>query len=138
MSRLSRQIRNFTLSNPDGLYDPSPNAYSHIAVVPEGKRLVFVAGQVGKTPKGDFGTQVRQIFAHIETAMKAAGGELRDVAKLTVLIVDHDSEKHRVLIAEVERAFGVGLKPTCTIIPVPLMAYEGQLVEVEAVGVLGY
>ena len=137
MSQLSRQTQHFTLSNPDGLYDPSSNAYSHIAVVPEGKRLVFVAGQVGDTPKGDFGTQVRQIFAHIQIAMRAAGGELRDVAKLAVLIVDHDSDKHRVLTTEIERAFGAGLKPTCTIIPVPLMAYEGQLVEIEAVGVLG-
>lgn len=58
------------------------------------------------------------------------------IAKLTVLIVDHDKDKHRSLIAEVERAFGAGLKPTCTIIPVPQMAYEGQLVEIEAIGVL--
>ncbi len=128
--------RNFVLNNPKGLYDPSANAYSHIAVVPGNARLVFIAGQVGDAPKGDFETQVRQTFAHLRTAIEAAGGDMSAIAKLTVLIVDHDKDKHRSLIAEVERAFGAGLKPTCTIIPVPQMAYEGQLVEIEAIGVL--
>ena len=128
--------RNFTLSNPKGLYDPSANAYSHLAVVPEGAQLVFVAGQVGNTPKGDFETQVQQVLAKLQVAMEAADGGLGDIAKLTVLIAEHDKDKHRTLIAEVERAFGEGLKPTCTIIPVAPMAYEGQLVEIEAVGVL--
>ena len=136
MERAEKRKRNFTLSNPEGLYDPSANAYSHLAVVPEGARLIFVAGQVGNTPKGNFETQVRQVLANIRTAMEAVGGTLSDVAKLTVLIAEHDRDKQRTLIAEVERAFGEGLKPTCTIIPVAPMAFEGQLVEIEAVGVL--
>ena len=136
MNRTENQNRNFTLSNLEGLYDPSANAYSHLAVVPEGARLVFIAGQVGDTPKDDFETQARQVLVNIRTAMEAVGGTLSDVAKLTVLIAEHDKDKHRTLVAEVERAFGEGLKPTCTIIPVAPMAYEGQLVEIEAVGVL--
>ena len=137
MSKSNDPTRNFVLDNPNTLYDPSANAYSHTAVVPGDARLVFIAGQAGDTPKGDFGTQVQQSLANLQTAMEAAGGGLTDIAKLTVLIVDHDKDKHRCLITEVERAFGTGLKPTCTIIPVPLMAYKGQLVEIEAVGVLG-
>lgn len=136
MSEPRDQGRNFVLDNPDGLYDPSANAYSHIAVVPGNARLVFIAGQVGSTPKGDFGTQVRQTFVNLRTAIEAAGGDMGAIAKLTVLIVDHSKDKHRVLIAEVEKAFGADLKPTCTIIPVPLMAFDNQLVEIEAVGVL--
>ena len=122
--------------NPDGLYDPSANAYSHLAVVPTDTQLVFIAGQVGDTPKGDFETQVRQALSNLRTAMEAVGGRFSDIAKLTVLIVSHDKKKHRSLISEVEKAFGNSLKPTCTIIPVPQMAYENQLVEIEAVGVL--
>ncbi len=136
MDRAKNQEWNFTLSNPEGLYDPSANAYSHLAVVPEGVRLVFVAGQVGNTPKGNFETQVQQVLAKLQVAMEAAGGGLGDIAKLTVLIAEHDKDKHHALVAEVERAFGEGLKPTCTIIPVAPMAFEGQLVEIEAVGVL--
>lgn len=35
----------FTLSNPAGLYDPTDNAYSHIAQVPFNARTVHLAGQ---------------------------------------------------------------------------------------------
>lgn len=136
MNKSNDHARSFVLENPDGLYDPSANAYSHVAVVPGNARLVFIAGQVGSTPKGDFETQVRQAFANLRIAIKAAGGGMDAIAKLTVLIVDHSKDKHRVLVAEVEKAFGARLKPTCTIIPVPLMAFEDQLVEIEAVGVL--
>jgi hypothetical protein len=49
--------------NPEGLYDPAPNGYSHVASVAAGARLVFVAGQGGDTADGtlapDFRLQVR-------------------------------------------------------------------------------
>jgi hypothetical protein len=43
------------LINPEGLYDPSPNAYSQIALVPAGQRLAFISGQGGDNPDGSFG-----------------------------------------------------------------------------------
>ena len=36
-----------TIINPAGLYDPVPNGYSH-AVVAEGARIAFIAGQGGE------------------------------------------------------------------------------------------
>lgn len=136
MDQAEDPARNFVLDDPDGLCDPSANAHSHIAVVPGNARLVSIPGQVESTPKGDFETQVRQAFANLRVAIETAGGEMSVIAKLTVLIVGHGEDKHRSLIAEVERVFGKGLKPTCTVIPVPMMAYEGQPVEIEAFGVL--
>lgn len=129
------QKPNFVLENPRGLYDPSVNAYSHLATVPNGKRLVFIAGQGGQGK--DFGAQTRATLENISTAIIAAGGTLQDIAKLTVLSVDHSEKNHRALISEVNRAFGNTLKPTCTIIPVPRLGRTDQLVEIEAVGVLG-
>jgi hypothetical protein len=35
----------FQLNNPAGLYDPAPNAYSHVARLEPGVRLVCLAGQ---------------------------------------------------------------------------------------------
>ena len=65
----------FTLTNPAGLYDPSANGYSHLAEVPAGTRLVFVAGQGGETEKAelspDFRAQVRQAFANLRIALQA-------------------------------------------------------------------
>ena len=38
----------FQLNNPAGLYDPAPNAYSHVARLEPGVRLVCLAGQGGE------------------------------------------------------------------------------------------
>lgn len=127
-------------SNPAGLYDPAPNGYSHLAKVAAGARLVFVAGQGGENSEGalvpDFAGQVRQAFANLETALAAAGASMRSVAKLTVLVVDHGEAKLAVFGAELARVLGGGTAPACTLIPVPRLALDGMLFEVEAVAVL--
>jgi len=126
-----------TLSNPPGLYDPAPNGYSHLAVVAAGSRLVLVAGQGGEDATGalppEFQAQVRQAFANLLTALAAAGAGPGDVAKLMVLIVDHSEERLHVLGAELDRVWGDAMKPACTLIPVPRLALDGMLFEVEAV-----
>lgn len=130
----------FSLINPPGLYDPSPNGYSHVATIKQGARLAFIAGQGGENEQGElpkeFQAQVRQAFDNLLIALKAAGASPRDVAKLTVLIVDHSEARLHVFGEELERALGPGPKPTCTLIPVPRLALDGMLFEVEAVAVL--
>ena len=130
----------FTLTNPPGLYDPAPNGYSHLAVLKPGARLAFIAGQGGENERGelpaDFRAQVRQALHNLRTALKAAGADTRDVLKLTVLIVDHNEQRLHVFGEELARAFGPGPKPTCTLIPVPRLALDGMLFEVEAVAAL--
>ncbi|MBS7700922.1 MULTISPECIES: RidA family protein [unclassified Chelatococcus] len=129
-----------TIVNPPGLYDPSPYGYSHLALVAPGSRLVYVAGQGGETLDGsmdpDFRAQVRQSLANLRTALQGAGATFSDVAKLTVLIVDHSEERLGIFGAEMAAAWDAGLKPTCTLIPVPRLALDAMLVEIEAVAVL--
>ncbi len=126
-----------TLMNPAGLYDPAPNGYSHVASVAPGRRLVCIAGQGGENEAGelptDFRQQVRQALRNLVTALTAAGARPADIAKLTVLIVDHSEERLHVFGAELASAFGEGPKPACTLIPVPRLALDGMLFEVEAV-----
>lgn len=128
------------LINPDGLYDPAPNGYSHVALIASTARLVYVAGQGGETATGalsaDFRAQVRQAFRNLCTALAAAGAGPRDVAKLTALVVDHSEERLHVFGAELAESFGEGPKPACTLIPVPRLALDGMLFEIEAVAVL--
>ena len=128
------------LSNPSGLYDPTPNGYSHVASVRADARFVFVAGQGGEDQAGelspDFRTQVRKAFFNLETALQSSGAEMRNIAKLTVLIVNHTEERLAILGEELSRASGEPTKPTCTLIPVPRLALDGMLFEVEAVAVL--
>lgn len=128
----------FVLINPRGLYDPT--GYSHVAAVQPGNRLVFVSGQGGENESGelppDFGLQVRQALENLKTALAAAGSEAGDIAKLTVLVVDHSAEKLRILNAELDRVLGTGPKPACTLIPVPRLALDDMLFEIDAVAVV--
>jgi enamine deaminase RidA (YjgF/YER057c/UK114 family) len=124
------------LSNPPGLYDPTANGYSHVAQVAAGARLVFIAGQGGENAdsqlSSDFTEQVRQALENLQIALAAAGADVSDVAKLTVLIVDHSLERLKVFGEELHRVWGSAPKPTCTLIPVPRLALDGMLFEIEA------
>jgi enamine deaminase RidA (YjgF/YER057c/UK114 family) len=123
--------------NPAGLYDPSANGYSHVAKIATGARLIYVAGQGGETERGelqsDFRLQVRQALRNLSTALAAAGATVTDIAKLTVLIVNHSEERLHVFGEELTLALGDGPKPACTLIPVPRLALDGMLFEIEAV-----
>ena len=55
------------------------------------------------------------------------------MCKLTLLIVEHDQQRLRQWVAEADRAWGTQMKPTCTLIPVPRLALDGMLVEIDAV-----
>ncbi|MFK5732595.1 MAG: RidA family protein [Gammaproteobacteria bacterium] len=125
------------LSNPEGLYDPSANAYSHVAEVQAGSRLLFIAGQGGEDAQGNlsplFAEQARQALANLRLALASKGAGLAQVCKLTLLIVEHDQQRLRQWVAEADRAWGTQMKPTCTLIPVPRLALDGMLVEIDAV-----
>ena len=125
--------------NPPGLYDPAPNGYSHLALFPPGWRVILPAGQGGETAdqrlSSDFTTQFRQALTNVETVLAAAGASMSDVAKINLLIVDHDPAKFRVMTEEVERVWGNN-KPAMTLIPVPALALEGMLVEIDVIAVV--
>lgn len=130
----------FQLSNPDALYDPTTNGYSHLAQVNGGARLLFVAGQGGEDRNGtlsaSFSEQARQALVNVQSALASQGAGLQNVFKLTLLIVDHSEEKLRAWVAEADRAWGDQMKPACTLIPVPRLALEGMHVEIEAIAAL--
>ncbi|WP_338744176.1 RidA family protein [Pseudomonas putida] len=130
----------FQLSNPEGLYDPSGNAYSHVAEVRAYSRLLFIAGQGGEDSNGQlsplFAEQGRQALANLELALASKGASLAQVFKLTLLIVEHSEARLRQWVVEADRAWGPHMKPTCTLIPVPRLALDGMLVEIEAMAAL--
>ncbi|NQD59212.1 RidA family protein [Pseudomonas sp. CM25] len=127
----------FQLSNPEGLYDPSSNAYSHVAEVRAGSRLLFIAGQGGEDRDGAlspvFAEQARQALANLELALVSKGAGLAQVVKLTLLVVEHSQARLREWVAAADEAWGPNMKPTCTLIPVPRLALDGMLVEIDAV-----
>ena len=64
------------------------------AVISEGGRIVWLAGQTGTTDDqgkslaGDFEGQARQIFKAFDTTLKKAGGTLADMVQMTVFVTD--------------------------------------------------
>lgn len=121
--------------NPPALYDPTPNGYSTAVIAPSG-RLAFVSGQGGQDGAGalspDFVAQVAGAYANLRRALDGLGVGPERVAKLTVFVVDHDEAKLGVLTEHVTRMFGAAL-PAQTLVPVPRLAIDPMLVEVEAV-----
>lgn len=57
---------------------------------------------------------------------------MSDVAKINLLIVDHNKERFRVMTEEVERVWGNN-KPAMTLIPVPALALDGMLIEIDVI-----
>lgn len=125
--------------NPQNLYDPSPNGYSVAVITPRGARIAYISGQGGEDHTGtlspDFAVQVEQAYANLATALDALGAKPEQVAKLTVFVVDHDQSKLGVLTMNVVKMFGDTL-PAQTLVPVPRLAIDPMLFEVEAIVVL--
>jgi len=131
--------RKLTIVNPQTLYDPSPNGYSTAVITPLGARVAYISGQGGQDSTGglspDFAAQVKQAYANLRSALEGIGARPDQVAKLTVFVVDHDMSKLEVLTRNVKDMFGETL-PAQTLVPVPKLAIDPMLFEVEAVVVL--
>ena len=131
--------RKLIIVNPKTLYDPTPNGYSTAVIVPAGARVAYISGQGGQDGTGalspDFAVQVKQAYVNLRAALDALGARPDQVAKLTVFVVDHDMSKLEVLTRNVKETFGDAL-PAQTLIPVPKLAIDPMLFEVEAVVVL--
>jgi enamine deaminase RidA (YjgF/YER057c/UK114 family) len=127
------------LLNPPSLYDPSPNSYSQVAIVPAGSRLAFISGQGGDNPDGsfapDFRVQAEAAFRNLGLALEAVGAKTTDVAKITAMIVGHDSQKLSIMQAAQRTLLGAH-HPAATLMPVPCLALPDMLIEVEAVVVV--
>ena len=121
--------------NPLTLYNPSPNAYSHIAIVQQFNRIIHISGQGAENIQGilshDFDQQVFQTFENIQSALTAANTCLKDIAVLRVLIVDHNEEKHRILINHINNLWNNTHFPACTLIPVHCLALPNMQIEIE-------
>lgn len=128
-----------TIFNPPSLGDPTPNGYSTAVIVPANARVAYISGQGGHDGTGalspDFAAQVAQAYANLGAALEGIGARPDQVAKLTVFVVDHDMSKLGVLTETVTSMFGDRL-PAQTLVPVPGLAVDGMLFEVEAVVVL--
>lgn len=67
--------------------------------------------------------------------LAAVGVKISEVAKFTLYVVDHNKEKFRIIREEFDRVWG-DRKPAWTLAPVPVLALEGMLVEIDVIAVV--
>ena len=136
MTQASAQKRH----NPAALFDPTPYGFSHVAVVPTGSKIIYVAGQGGEedttgTLSTSFRRQVQYVLRNIQTALASQGAGMESVVKVTTLVVDLNTEKLGIIIEEFKRIWPDKKFPVNTLIPVPKLALEGMLVEIDATAI---
>ncbi|MEH1950659.1 MAG: Rid family hydrolase [Nostoc sp.] len=136
----AKDNKELKLVNPPTLYNPTQNGYSHIAVTPPRARTVYISGQFGSDLQGnlisnEFEKQLIQAFKNLRYALAAVGAQPQDVAKTTVLIVDHNQNKLIPLGREIINLWG-NKPPANTLIPVPRLALDGMLFEIDAYAVI--
>ena len=128
-----------TIVNPDGLYDPAPNGYSHAIVARGGSRIAYIAGQGGEFQDGSLpptmGEQIKQAFVNLKIALDSVGAEPNQVARIGTYLVDYNQSMLEPLTAECLEFFGSAL-PAQTLVPVPRLALDGMLFEIEAEAIL--
>ena len=125
--------------NPDTLFDPAPYGFSHAVVVNGAKKMVYIAGQGGEDTHGNlqnnFEAQVRQAYKNILTVLESTNAKPHQVLKLTTYVVDYDQSKLSIMTKELKALFGNHL-PAQTLVPVPRLALDGMLFEVDAIAAL--
>jgi enamine deaminase RidA (YjgF/YER057c/UK114 family) len=114
-------------------------AYSQ-AVITEGGRMVWLAGQValvdatGKSLAGDFDGQVHEVFRLLGATLAEAGGTLADMATMTVFITD---QRHGDRFVELRKEIFGGDFPASALITCRALARPELLVEVQGIAVIG-
>ena len=116
-----------------------PYAYASIA---EPGALVFTAGACpldendAVVGAGDVRRQAQQVMANLSEALAAAGAALTDVLKTTVYVASADRSDLVAAWDVVHAAFGEHDAPS-TLLGVTTLGYQDQLVEVEAIALIG-
>ncbi len=133
---IAKQNKGLEYVNPPGLYDAAPLGFSQIVVAPPRSRTVYISGQNGVDENGnlvsdDFAAQLKQSFVNLRIALDSVGARPEHVAKVTELIVNQTEEQIPLLISELKALFGEKL-PANTLIPVPRLALNGFLFEIDA------
>lgn len=109
------------------------------AVVANG--VVYLRGQIGQDLEtresvglGDVEVQTEQAMANIKMLLEEAGGDLEDIVKVTVYIVD---PRYRETVYRTMGRWLTGVFPVSTGLVVSALARPEWLVEIDATAVLG-
>jgi enamine deaminase RidA (YjgF/YER057c/UK114 family) len=117
-----------------------PTGYTHV-VVAEGRKMIFLAGQVPHAVdgtlvgSGDVVAQARQCFQNLRAGLEAVGASPSDLVKITVFVVDYDPSQRDGIIAARDEVLAFDVPPASTFVGIQRLVRDEWLIEVEAVAV---
>lgn len=122
--------------------DMAKRGYSQIAEITSGK-LVLIAGQVPHDVNdkmvgdGNFEAQVEQVFRNLGLALKAAGGDWKNLVKINnychISVTQEIRNGYRTIR---DRYINTAAPPVSTFIYVPRLAQPNWLFEMDAMAVI--
>jgi 2-iminobutanoate/2-iminopropanoate deaminase len=120
---------------------PAPRGYTQVVETTGPGRTIYLSGQLGMTPEGqfaggpgDFRAQATQCFENLKAGLASVGAGFEHVVKITNFFVDM---AHLPIFFEVrDRYVNTKAPPASTAIQIGRLAREGALFEVEAVAVI--
>ena len=123
---------------PDELHSLERWPYSHGVKV---GNMLFIDGQVALDEdlqlvgEKDAEAQSRQIWRNIKSVVEAAGGNVNDVVRITLFVLDFKDMPafHKVR----KEIFADGRYPVATGVQVVKLGLPGLLLEIEATAVIG-
>lgn len=119
----------------------NPGTYTHV-VAAEGKRLIFISGQIALDAqgqlvgKGDLRAQTKQVFENLKIALASAGAGFSDIVKTTMFVVNYKAEMRPALVEVRSQYLPKENPPASTLVGVTALAREDLLLEVEAIAVV--
>ena len=80
---------------------PAPAAsYSNLAILPPGKRILVIAGQIGNLIDGSMveglEAQYEQALKNIHALVSSQGGSKHDIARITVFLTEEPSDWSKI------------------------------------------
>jgi 2-iminobutanoate/2-iminopropanoate deaminase len=120
-----------------GVFDPP--TYSQGIKVTGAQTILFLSGQVAYTAdgsaahRGDFKAQARGAYEAIEALVKAQGGTMANVIKITTYVTDM---RYRMDLAPIREEFFGKKGPASTLVEIPSLAHPDWMIEIEAIAVV--
>jgi 2-iminobutanoate/2-iminopropanoate deaminase len=124
-----------TIASPEA----KPVANYKMATRRESGQLLYISGQVAWDTngniigKGDVRAQARQVFQNLRQVLQAAGGDLKDLLKITTYITKIEDFP---AVAEARSEVFQGELPASTLIVVKSLFHPDFLLEVEGIAAI--
>jgi enamine deaminase RidA (YjgF/YER057c/UK114 family) len=127
---------------PEGHWDwPVHLPYRH--GVKAAGQMIFLGGQVAMDPHGnvlhkfDLAAQTQAAMENIVAVLGEFGASMQDVVKINRWYVAGGTVEEWETAATIMASFFTEPGPAATGIPVPALAYEGLMVEIEVIAMVG-